>query len=172
MTSGAILRQAVIASAAVAALSAAVWLSTVVETTSAIRDLALFAHLASLILGFGAVLVADWVFALWVFRRITFAQAVIHTGWLHPLIWTGLCGLVASGVLLKPDLAAGPTILKLGLVAVLTVNGIQATALGKRMSALTNTPPRRLLIRGGVTSAISHICWWGAIVVGFLSVTR
>lgn len=165
-------RQLVIATAATVALAAAIWLSTIVETSPTLHDLALFAHLGSLILGFGTVLVADYFFALWVFGRTTFAEAVVNTSWLHPLIWAGLVGLITSGVLLKPDLTSTATILKLGLVAILTVNGIQASALGTRMSALAGSPTRRLLIRGGVTSAISQICWWGAIVIGFLSVNR
>lgn len=165
-------RQTVIALAATVALGTAIWLSTVVETSPTLHDLALFAHLGSLILGFGTVLVADYFFALWVFGRTTFAEAVVSTSWLHPLIWAGLVGLITSGVLLKPDLTSTATILKLGLVAILTVNGIQASALGKRMSAFTGSPSRGLLIRGGMTSAISQICWWGAIVIGFLSVNR
>ena len=28
----------------------------------------------------------------------------------------------------------------------------------------------RLLLWGGLTSAISQICWWGAIIIGFLNV--
>lgn len=163
------LRQTVIAAAAVAALGAAVWVSTVVETDP-IHDLALFGHLVALIVGFGAVLVAEYHFALWVFRRITFAEAVVNTSRLHPLIWAGLLGLVATGALLRPDLTSTATVVKLALVAVLTVNGVQATALGRSLSA-TSSPTRRLLIRGGATSAISQICWWGAIVVGFLGVT-
>lgn len=156
------------AAAAVAALGAAVWASTIVDTGAGpIHDLALFGHLAALILGFGSVLVADYTFALWIFGRITFGEAVVQTSRLHPLIWVGLTGLVATGVLLKPDLTSPATVAKLVLVAVLTVNGVQATALGHRMSA-TSSPSRRLLIRGGITGAISQICWWGAIVVGFL----
>lgn len=165
-------RQTVIATAATIALGTAIWLSTLVETSPTLHDLALFAHLSSLILGFGTVLVADYFFALWVFGRTTFAEAVVNTSWLHPLIWAGLVGLVASGVLLKPDLTSATTILKLGLVATLTINGIQATALGRRMSALTSPPTRHLLVWGGLTSAISQICWWGAIVIGFLNVNR
>lgn len=136
------------------------------------HDFALFGHLCSLVLGFGAVVAADYCFARWAVGRITFAQAVVHTSWLHPLIWAGLVGLIGSGLLLKPDLTSTATVAKLALVVILTANGFQATALGRRMCALTGSPSRRLLIRGAITSAISQLCWWGAIVIGYLSVIR
>jgi hypothetical protein len=160
------------ATAATALLGAAIWLSTLVNPTPALHDIALFAHLGFLILGFGAILVADYFFALWVLGRVTFTEAVANTSWLHPLVWSGLAGLVISGALLKPNLTSGITILKLGFVAVLTLNGVRAMALGRRMSAHNGVPPIRLLLWGGVTSAISQICWWGAVVIGFLNVNR
>ncbi len=162
------LRRTAAVTAATAALGAAIWLSTAVHPTPALREVALFAHLASLILGLGAVLVVDYAFGLWLLGRSTFLDAVAATARLHPLIWAGLVGLVSSGVLLKPDLASPTTVVKLGLVAALTVNGLHATTLGRRLSAVTGPPPTRLLIRGAATSAISQICWWGAVVIGYL----
>lgn len=157
---------------ATALLGAAIWLSTLVHASPALHDIALFAHLGFLILGFGAVLVADYFFALWILGRTTLTDAVTSTSRLHPLIWSGLVGLVISGALLRPNLTSGLTILKLGLVATLTLNGMQAMALGRRMSAFDEVPPTRLLVWGGLTSAVSQICWWGAIVIGFLKVNR
>jgi hypothetical protein len=158
--------------AATAALGVAIWLSTLVHASPALHDIALFAHLGSLILGFGAILVADYFFALWILGRTTLTDALANTSRLHLLIWSGLIGLVISGALLRPNLTSGLTILKLGLVATLTLNGVQAMALGRRMSAFAEAPPARLLIWGGLTSAVSQICWWGAIVIGFLNANR
>ena len=158
--------------AAIAVLGTAIWLSTLVHLSPVLHDVALFAHLGFLILGFGAILVADYFFALWVLGRTTFTEAVVNTSRLHPLIWSGLVGLVISGALLGPNLAYGITILKLGFVAALTLNGVQAMALGRRMSALDGIPPLRLLLWGGLTAAVSQICWWGAVVIGFLNVNR
>jgi len=129
------------------------------------HDIALFAHLGFVILGFGTVLVADYFFALWILGRSTFIEAVGHTTRLHALIWAGLTGLVASGMLLRPDLTLGTTLVKLGLVAVLTVNGVQASALSRHMTAIDGDPPWRLLVRGGITSAVSQVCWWGDLTV-------
>ncbi|SES40534.1 hypothetical protein SAMN04487818_112217 [Actinokineospora terrae] len=158
--------------AAIALLVTAVCLSTVVRPSPPLHDVALFAHLGFLVLGFGAVLVADYFFVLWVLGRATFAEAVAHTARLHPLIWSGLLGLVASGTLLRPDLSSGATALKLVLVTTLTLNGIQATALGRRMSTLDGPPPVPLLLWGAATSALSQLCWWGAVVIGYLNTTR
>jgi hypothetical protein len=156
--------------AASALLGAAIWLSTLVHVSPVLHDIALFAHLSFLILGFGAILVADYFFARWVPGRTTITDAVAITSRLHPLVWSGLIGLVISGVLLRPNLTSGLTILKLGFVAALTLNGVQAMALGRRLSAFEEVPPARLLVWGGLTSAVSQICWWGSIIIGFLKV--
>lgn len=158
--------------AATALLGAAIWLSTLVHLSPALRDVALFAHLGFLILGFGAILVADYFFVLWILGGTTLTDAVANTSRLHPLVWSGLAGLVISGALLRPNLTSGLTILKLGLVATLTLNGVQAMALGRRIGAFDEVPPARLLVWGGLTAAVSQICWWGAVVIGFLNVNR
>lgn len=163
---------AVVATGAIALLGVAIWLSTFVHPSPAVRDIALFAHLGFLILGFGAILVADYFFVLWLLGRAAFADAVANTSRLHLLVWSGLTGLVVSGALLSPNLTSWITILKLGFVAVLTLNGVQAMALSRRFGALDGVPPVRLLLRGGLTSMISQICWWGAIVIGFLNANR
>lgn len=159
-------------SASIMLLAAAVWLSTVLRPSAAWHDIALFAHLASLVVGFGAVLVADWFFVLWVFRRVTFGEAVRSASRLHLLVWGGLTGLVASGSLLAPDLGSAATVLKLCLVGILAVNGVRATVLGRRMALVEGPVPFRLLAQGGLTTAISQLCWWGAVVIGFLNANR
>jgi hypothetical protein len=157
------------AAAATALLVVAVWLSSEVDVGVAWHDIALFTHLASLVVGFGAVLVADYFFALWLFGRLTFAEAVRGTSRLHLLVWSGLTGLVASGTLLQPDLRSPVTVLKLVFVLGLTVNGVHTLVLGRRMALLAGNPPRGLLVRGGLATAVSQICWWGAVVIGFLN---
>ncbi|WP_285484826.1 hypothetical protein [Amycolatopsis sp. NBRC 101858] len=159
-------------SASILLLVGAIWLSTQLRPSTAWHDIALFAHLASLILGFGAVLVADYFFALWAFGRVPFAEAVRSASRLHLLVWGGLTGLVASGALLSPNLGSPATIVKLCLVGVLAVNGVHATVLGNRMALADGPVSFRLLVRGGLTTAVSQLCWWGAVVIGFLNATR
>jgi hypothetical protein len=160
------------AAAATLLLAVAIWLSAQVDPGPRWHEIALFAHLASLVLGLGAVLVADYFFALWLVRRVTFAEAVQSTSRLHLLVWSGLTGLVASGVLLQPDLRSPATLLKLGFVLGLTVNGVHTAVLGRRMATVEGTPGIRLLVRGGIATAVSQICWWGAVLIGFLNATR
>ena len=85
-------------------------------------------------------------------------------GWFHP-------GPILYYLLWLPYRITGSSALSL-CVAALTLNGVQAMALGRRMSALDGVPPMRLLLWGGLTSAVSQICWWGAVVIGFLNVNR
>jgi hypothetical protein len=160
------------AAAAVSLLAAAIWLSSHLRPSPALHEAALFVHLCSLILGFGAVLVGDYFFTLWALRRTTFAEAISSASRLHLLVWSGLVGLVLSGTLLEPDLRSGATLLKLAFVAVLTVNGLQATILSKRMESIGGTPPIQLLAWGAATTAMSQICWWGAVVIGFLNAAK
>ncbi|WP_410641541.1 hypothetical protein [Amycolatopsis sp. lyj-346] len=158
--------------ASIMLLIVAIWLSARVHLSPAWHDVALFAHLASLVLGLGAVLVADYFFALWALRRTTFAEAVRSTSRLHLLVWAGLTGLVGSGALLEPDLGSPATLVKLGLVVVLTVNGVHVARLGRQLAFVEEPVPARLLLRGGLATAISQLCWWGAVVIGFLNANR
>ncbi|WP_457029374.1 hypothetical protein [Kitasatospora sp. P5_F3] len=153
---------------ACAGLTACAWISTHVHSDPTLHSAALFVHLASLVLGFGAVLVADYHGLLWMTRRCTLFETLRTTSRLHVPIWAGLAGLVVSGMMLEPDLASPLTRIKLILVLLLTVNGLQAGLLDRRMadhSAAALTP--RLLAWGAGTALLSQICWWGAVVIGF-----
>ncbi|MGV9275229.1 hypothetical protein [Streptomyces griseosporeus] len=124
-------------------------------------------------LGFGAVLVADYYALLFLTGRCTLRDALTTTGRLHAPIWAGLVGLVASGALLHPDLGSVLTRVKLGLVLALTLNGLQAGVLNRRMRDKTGTPlTGRLLARGAGTALVSQVCWWGAVLIGFRNSQR
>ncbi|AZM93277.1 hypothetical protein D1J60_22315 [Streptomyces sp. W1SF4] len=142
------------------------------QADAAMHSAALFAHLASLVLGFGAVLSADYYGLLWATGRCGLAEVVAATSRLHVPIWAGLGGLVVSGLMLHPDLTSPLTMTKIGLVALLTVNGLQAGLLGRRLEAATGEVGRGLLLWGGATALVSQACWWGAVVIGFLNTNR
>ncbi|MFC9327119.1 hypothetical protein [Kitasatospora sp. NPDC057015] len=154
---------------ACAGLAACTWIAAHVEADPALHTTALFVHLASLVLGFGAVLVADYYGMLWMTRRCSLRETLGATSRLHTPIWAGLAGLVVSGMMLHPDLSSPITRTKLVLVVVLTVNGLQAGLLNKRMTEHPVTAPvtGRLLAWGAGTALVSQICWWGAVVIGF-----
>ncbi|MGI5139222.1 hypothetical protein [Streptomyces sp. CA-106110] len=159
--------------AACLALSACAWISLHLRVDAALHSAALFVHLASLVLGFGAVLVADYYALLCLTGRCTLRDALNSTAHLHIPIWTGLAGLVASGVMLHPDLGSTLTRIKLGLVLVLTLNGLQTGLLNRRMTQQgTAALTPRLLARGAATALVSQVCWWGAVVIGFRNSQR
>ncbi|QIS11399.1 hypothetical protein [Nocardia arthritidis] len=155
-----------VAIAAPAAFGAAIWASTRIHAGPVLYHAALFTHLSSLVLGFGAVLVADYLAVLWLAGRCTLAEAVAGAQRLHLPIWLGLSGLVTSGMFLRPELDATATRIKLALVLILIVNGVQALALGRRMTA-AEPIGTRLLVRGVATTVVSQLCWWGSLWIGF-----
>ncbi|GLX17860.1 MULTISPECIES: hypothetical protein [Streptomyces] len=157
---------------ALVVLAAGLWCSLHMQADAAMHSAALFAHLASLVLGFGAVLSADYYGLLWATGRCGLAEVVAATSRLHVPIWAGLGGLVVSGLMLHPDLTSTLTLTKIGLVALLTVNGLQAGLLGRRLEAATGEVGRGLLVWGGATALVSQACWWGAVVIGFLNTNR
>jgi len=86
------------------------------------------------------------------------------------LIWLGLAGLLLSGVVLHPNLARPLVQLKMALVLIVSVKGVNAGLLGRRLeSADWAALPRRLAIRSTLTTVISQVGWWGATMIGFLS---
>ena len=150
-------------------LVAVVLVAPRLDVPPAVHDVALFLHLAALVLGLGAVLTADVAGLGWMLRRRSLASLLEVTEAVHTPIWLGLGGLVATGALLSPDPSAPLTALKLILVAALTVNGARAGALGRRLRAADPSPQLRLLLAGAATAGVSQACWWGATVIGYLN---
>jgi hypothetical protein len=149
-------------------LAAGLWVSLHVQIDPAVRTAVLFVHLSSLVVGLGAVLVTDYHAMLWLAGRCSLREVGASAERLHLLIWLGLVGLVLSGFLLKPDLNSTITIVKLALVLVLTINGLQVRFLSRRIAAASQRQMSRLEAAWGAASGlISQICWWGAAFIGF-----
>jgi hypothetical protein len=148
---------------------AVIWLSLHVVADSKLTSVALFVHLAALVAGFGAVLVVDWVGALWLLGRRALVDVLALARTCHAVIWAGLALLSLSGALLNPDLSALRTQVKLGLVLVLALNGVQAIALQSRLDALRGTPSRALLAWSSASALVSQAGWWTATLIGFLT---
>jgi hypothetical protein len=135
-----------------------------------LRQIALFAHLAALVLGFGAVLTLDWFGLMWILRRQTLTTLVRVAQVVHTPIWLGLAGLTLSGVLLAPNTSAPLTVVKLVAVLAVALNGLVAAKVQQRLLALDGgTPPRRLLATSVLVATISQVGWWTATLVGFLN---
>jgi hypothetical protein len=160
--------------AAVAApllLVVGLWASTHMQVDAVLHMAALFVHLSCLVVGFGAVLITDYHAMLWLTGRCSLRDVGANAERLHLPIWLGLAGLVLSGLLLKPDLESPITMVKIGLVLLLTLNGLQVRFLSGRLLAVAGRPMTRLEVVWGAGSAlISQICWWGATFIGFWNV--
>ncbi|MFD9406442.1 hypothetical protein ACFWBN_05360 [Streptomyces sp. NPDC059989] len=150
--------------------AASIWVAVHLRADATLHMVALFVHLACLVVGFGAVLAIDYYGALWLSGRKTLSEVVGFTAPLHLPVWAGLAGLIASGAFLHPDLSSPLTCVKLGLVLLLALNGVQAGVLHRRLAALDGRPAtRRLLVRGALSATVSQIAWWGAVAIGFLN---
>jgi hypothetical protein len=144
-----------------------------VRVSTSVRDVALFIHLAGVVLGFGAVLAVDWFGLLWALRLRPMTALLQIAGGVHLLIWAGLAMLMGSGLLLHPDTSALRVKVKLVAVLVVAVNGLLAGRLHGRMSRTAqDQPPAALLVTGGVLTLISQAGWWTATLIGFLSALK
>lgn len=143
-----------------------IWGSQVAHPLPVVHDTALFFHLAALLLGFGAVLTVDWVAAMYLLGRRSFLDMVQAADNAAVPIWAGYAGLVLSGLLLEPALDSPLTLVKLGLVLVIGLNGVVALAVHR---ALSREPDLRWMAIGGSVAVVSQIGWWGATMIGFLN---
>lgn len=161
----------IIAAAAVLAaltLAVVVWIADHLTVDPVLHKAGLFVHLASLVIGFGGVLMGDYLVLRWLAGRSSFAEALHGMNRLHTPIWIGLAGLIVSGAVLEPNLASNLTRTKLALVLILTLNGLQARVLSRRLAHHTSTPlTTRLLLWAAVSGLVSQFSWWGAILIGF-----
>lgn len=134
----------------------------------ALRDAALFLHLASLVAGMGAVLTLDWFALRWLLGHHELGDVMRLSGGVHTLVWIGLAGLTVSGAFLEPDLSGQWTRIKLAAVLVVALNGLHAHALqhtlerAERVTAL-------LVLRAGLVAGLSQAGWWTAVVIGYLN---
>ncbi|MEI5583510.1 MULTISPECIES: hypothetical protein [unclassified Agromyces] len=153
-----------------------VWLSTMLAAPEWARMPVLFVHLASLVVGLGAVLMIEWHGLLWATGWSTAREVRQADRTLILPVWVGLGGLLASGALLQPDLAQPLTVVKLVAVLVLSLNGV---ALTKWTSDLARMPakahfralPRAARIGYLASGAVSQLAWWTAVVIGMFNST-
>ena len=161
--------------AALAALITLAWLTVLItaprlDVGPELRRVALFGHLACVVLGFGAVLMVDWFGLLWLTGQRGLTTLVQTAHGAHLPIWLGLAGLAATGTLLSPDTSSPRTLIKLAAVLVVALNGVYAGQVQRQYARLGDRrPPRALLRRGLVAATISQAGWWTAMVIGFLS---
>jgi hypothetical protein len=153
----------------VATIVGLIFLSTLVNPPHWLQLLALFIHLISLVVGFGSVLAVDWYGLLSLSRRVTIGDVVLTAERMTPLIWIGLAGLTASGVLLKPDLGSWLVVIKLCCVLGVGIIGVLALATSRLMERQMPTPTRSLMHRGMVLAGLSQSFLWSPVLIGFIT---
>lgn len=149
-----------------------VLLSTLLNPPHWLQVVALFVHLISLVVGFGSVLAVDWYGLLSLSRRVTIGDVLLTAERMTPLIWIGLTGLTASGVVLKPDLSSWLIVVKLGCVLGVGIVGVLALSTSRLMERQMPTPARSVVRRGMVLAGASQTFWWTAVVIGFLTTNQ
>ena len=131
-----------------------------------------FAHLASLIAAFGAVMVTDFFGLCWIADRVPFRRLLKVAGTTEKLIWAGLAGMILSGVplLIFKGFVDELMVVKLFFVGLAAANGVALYfilhALRRHRDA--DAVPTLLMYRVGLSLAVSQVAWWGALVIGFL----
>ena len=142
---------------------------------SRVARVALFIHLVSMAIGFGAVIVIDIYGLLWLAGRRTLVELVDLDTAAHTVIALGVGGLLASGIALQPDLATPLARFKMLLVLVLMLNGLAAqrflVGLRKTLPPATRgaSIPWAAFQRGLAAALVSQASWWGAIAIGFIT---
>ena len=116
-------------------------ISTQVEASLWLRNIALFGHLVSLLIGFGSVLAIDWFGLLYLFRVVSMRNVLLQAHRMTPLIWLGLLGLTVTGGLLKPDLESSLVVLKMCAVLGVALVGVLALGSNGRCCGWTRPCP-------------------------------
>jgi hypothetical protein len=152
-------------------ISAAVFVSSRVQTPPLVHSIALFGHLASLVVGFGSVVGVDYFGLLWFLRRIPLDTMLRQADRMSPLIWLGLGGLVVTGAFMEPQLGAPLTLIKMGCVVGVGIVGVLALSTKRTMMRQMPRVTASVLIRGLFLAAMSQALWWSTVLIGFLNMT-
>lgn len=158
---------AAVGSLILAAAPVVLWTCSHTHPAPVVHEVALFVHLAALLVGFGAVLSVDWVAALFILGKRSFHEMLRAADNAAVPVWAGYAGLVLSGLLLEPDLGNPVTQVKLALVLLIGLNGV--VALGLHRALGRGGADLRWMALGGMCATVSQVGWWGATVVGFLN---
>lgn len=165
---------AILCLGAAAAWTLAVVTGTYITAEGPLRVLAVASHILAMVVAFGAILLVDWHGFLWLIGKRKLSETIRLDDAASPLIWTGIVGLLFTGVFLSPNLTNPLTVVKLIAVLVLMLNGIMLIPLMRRLLVMPPTTTFAALTPGQrfhmlSCLAISQACWWTAIVIGFVN---
>ncbi|GAA6525541.1 transposase [Intrasporangium sp. DVR] len=156
------------------AFAGCIVLSRLVPESYSMRPAVSALHVMSLVASFGAVLLVDWHGLLWLAGRRALTESTRLAAAASPIIWMGLGGLFVTGTLLRPDIGSPLTLLKLALVLAVSVNGAVMAPVRLRLAALSSDAspvdvPEREWRQMMLSTAVSQVGWWGAVVIGFVN---
>jgi hypothetical protein len=159
-----------------AAWAVTVWAAAVLTPPDWLHGLALFVHLASLVVGLGAVLMIEWHALLWATGWSSVRELRQADRTMILPVWAGLGGLLVSGALLEPDLQQPATLVKMAAVLVLALNGVALTHWTHALARLPGSArfaslPSRARVGFVASAIVSQVAWWTAVIVGLLSST-
>ncbi|MFZ6036502.1 MAG: hypothetical protein ACOYUK_05180 [Patescibacteria group bacterium] len=137
-------------------------------------DVVKFFHIGGVVVGMGA---AVFMHLQFIRRGLTWGQLKNYMGFGSRVIWVGLVIAILSGIIfwiILPNPRPDIFFVKLGLVAMLVIDGVMINRIGRPKLMMLNDsqlmtalPPdvRRTFMISGVISVVG---WWGAFAIGIL----
>ena len=130
-------------------------------------------HLAGLSAAYGTVLIVDTIGLFWLIGQVTRERMLAITAWAQPVIWCGLATMLVSGAMLGPDLSRPLTKVKMTLVILLALNGLNLDALRKRTKSLTGQSfwesPNSYKVWSIISTLLSQALWLSIVLVAVLN---
>lgn len=156
------------------ALFLSLWASTNLSPPPWVHITALFAHLASVIIGLGAAVVLEFTGLLWITDRRTLDELRRSEKLVSLVAWAGILGLIASGTFLQPNLADPLTVVKMIAVLIVGMNGVAMTRLTRELARLPaharfDAIPQSVKLWCVWSALVSQAAWWTAVIIGMLN---
>jgi hypothetical protein len=130
-------------------------------------------HLAALCAAYGSVVIVDLIGLLWLGKQIERERMLAITAWAQPIIWAGIIVMMISGAMLGPDLSRPLTKVKMTLIILLAINGLNLDALRKRTKGLTGQSfwdaPTSYKAWSVFSIVLSQALWISIVVVAALN---
>ncbi len=132
-------------------------------------------HLAGLCAAYGSVVIVDVIGLLWLGKQMGRERMLAITTWAQPVVWAGLIAMMVSGARLGPDLSRPLTRVKMVLIILLAINGLNLDALRKRTKELSGQSfwgaPSSYKVWSIFSIVLSQVLWISIVVVAALNST-
>ncbi|GAA2978278.1 hypothetical protein JOD63_003102 [Microbacterium terrae] len=150
------------------------WMGSQIVPPGWLHYVALFGHLAAVIVGLGAAVLLEAKGMLWARGSRSLGDFLRTEHSVTPLAWLGIVGLFGTGAFLEPDLGVPLTALKMGAVLVAAMNGIALTKLTFELRRLPGDArfsrlPRHVQVWCVWSAGLSQLAWWTAVIIGMLN---